>query len=133
MGIYHCTAADCAPFLPFAATDRFGETGGANGSFGALGRNSRCWSSRASGNLEVLARNLTFWVPSNQAAAKLLVMDASNVPQGVSCECKDRLFAAMAQGAKADLQTVSSFSLTWLAPVHLRPLRRCSKFCDLLD
>jgi hypothetical protein len=40
----------------------------------------RTWSSRASGNLEVIAGNLTFGVPSNQAAAKLRVMDASNVP-----------------------------------------------------
>jgi hypothetical protein len=40
----------------------------------------RTWSSRASGNLEVIAGNLTFGVSSNQAAAKPLVMDASNVP-----------------------------------------------------
>jgi hypothetical protein len=39
------------------------------------------WSSRASSHPEVLARNLTVEVSLNQAAAKLLVMDASIVPK----------------------------------------------------
>ena len=42
--------------------------------------NSRWWSSRTSGHPEVVTRNLTFGVPSNQIAAKLLVVAASNVP-----------------------------------------------------
>jgi hypothetical protein len=47
--------------------------------FGALIPNNGCWSSSASGNLEVLAQNLTFGVSSNQAAAKLLITSASNM------------------------------------------------------
>jgi hypothetical protein len=46
-----------------------------------------------------------FGVSSNQAAGQQPVATASNVPNAVSRECKDRPFAAMAQGAKADLQT----------------------------
>jgi hypothetical protein len=48
--------------------------------FGAPMPNSGFWSSRASGHPEVVTRNLTFCVSSNQIAAKLLVVAASNVP-----------------------------------------------------
>jgi hypothetical protein len=40
-----------------------------------------CWSSRVSANLEMIARNLTFEVSSNQITVKLLVVAASNVPE----------------------------------------------------
>ncbi len=40
------------------------------------------------------------------------------VPIAVGGESQDRSFAAMVRGAKADLQSASSFSLTWLAPVQ---------------
>ena len=42
----------------------------------------------------------------------------ANVPQAVSGESQDRPFAAIARGAKADLQFASSFFRTWLAPVQ---------------
>jgi hypothetical protein len=54
----------------------------------------------------------------------------SFVPQAVSGESQDRPFAAMVRGAKADLQFVSSFSLTWLAPVQ-RELTYVSLKCLL--
>ena len=78
--------------------------------------NSSWWSSRASGHPEVVTRNLTFGVPSNQIAAKLLVVAASNVPIAVSGDCRDRSFNAMARVAKADLQITSPFPSTWLSP-----------------
>jgi hypothetical protein len=61
-------------------TDRFVETGWPNGFFGALEPNSGCWSSISSGNLEEPVPNLTFKVPTNQVAEKLLVVTKSNVP-----------------------------------------------------
>jgi hypothetical protein len=51
---------------------------------GADVTNVGTWSTRASGNLEVLARNLTFGVSSNQAARQLLFVAANIVPIAVS-------------------------------------------------
>jgi hypothetical protein len=65
-------------------TDRFVETSGANGSFGALNPNSGSWSSSASGDIEVLSRNLTFKVSSNQVAVQLSAVTVSNVPKPAS-------------------------------------------------
>jgi hypothetical protein len=67
-------------FLLHAVTVCFGATELVNGSYGSLIPNISSWSSRASGHLEVLARNLTFSVSSNQAAGQLPVAIASNVP-----------------------------------------------------
>jgi hypothetical protein len=42
----------------------------------------------------------------------------SFVPIAVGGESQDRPFAAIVRGAEAALQSSSSFSLTWLAPVQ---------------
>jgi hypothetical protein len=67
-------------FRLFVAIDCFVETWLTTDSFGAPIPNSSIWSSKASWHPKVLVRNLTVEVSSNQAAAKLLVMDAGNVP-----------------------------------------------------
>jgi hypothetical protein len=78
----------------FAPTDRFGEMDRAKGSFGALEPNSGCWSSRASKNFDVLARNLTFAVSSSRATTKRLVVTANIVPLEAIEQSDKRPFAA---------------------------------------
>ena len=78
----------------------------------------RNWPSRASRLLNLFARNLTLDPLSNWVTALLPVAGANLVPQAVSGESQDRPFADIARGAKADLQSASSFPLTWLAPVQ---------------
>jgi hypothetical protein len=79
----------------FAPTDRFVEVDWAKGSFGALVSNSGSWSSRVSGNHNVLARNLTFKDSSNQVAVQLPVAGASNVPNPVRQGLSKRSFNSM--------------------------------------
>jgi len=68
--------------------------------------------STASGHLEVLARNLTFGVSTNQLAAQLPVVTANNVPIPVTNESQNWPFAAAVREVEAVGQVSSSFSLT---------------------
>jgi hypothetical protein len=68
------------------------------------------WSSKVNGHLEVLARNLTFEVSSNQVAAQLLVLTANNVPIPATGESQDRTFAATVRDTEAVGQITGSYS-----------------------
>jgi hypothetical protein len=80
------------------------------GRFAATIPNVGSWSSRVSRQPKVLARKLTFRVSSNQAAAKLLVVTASNMPIAAAGGCEDQSFVSTPREADADAQAADSFS-----------------------
>jgi hypothetical protein len=74
--------------------------------------------SRANEHIEVIARNLTFEVLSNQVAVELSVVNANNVPIADDGNIQDLTFVAVSRKAKAAVQIAVSTSLNWRALVQ---------------